>query len=131
MITVVSEQVDAPKEIQAQLFWPVDDPILVSAPMINQTVVSIQRMVSGEPTYALMTMGHFAPPLFAGDNRQQIASAQAMAAESGGLLPVRIQPVARVAVTIEHLREIARVCDDTVKQWETMLAAPKPEVEQS
>lgn len=127
----MSEQAEAPHgEVQAQLYWPMDDPILVAAPMVNHTVVNIQRLVSGRPNYVLMTMGHFSPPLFAGNNEQQLAAAQAAAADAGGYLPVPIQPVARVAVTIEHLRDIARVCQNTLDQWDAMAGEPEHEDEE-
>lgn len=125
MITTVTEEQGASQEVQGQLYWPLDDAVMHAAPMVNQTLTTIQRLTTGMPQYILMTFGHSTPPTFAGNPEDQLATAQAMAAANGGVLPVRIEPVARFVVTIDHMRDIAKIAAETVQKWEAFVAQTK------
>lgn len=125
MILTVSDEQGASQEVQGQLYWPLDDPVMYGAPMVNQTLTTIQRLTTGMPQYILMTFGHSTAPTFAGNPQDQLASAQALAAANGGVLPVRIEPVARVVVTIDHMRDIAKIAAETVEKWDAFVAQTK------
>lgn len=125
MILDVSDEQGANLDVQGQLYWPLDDPVMLAAPMVNQTLTTIQRLTTGMPQYVLLTFGHSTPPTFAGNPQDQITAARALAAANGGVLPVRIEPVARVVVTIDHLRDIAKIAAETVEKWDAFVAQTK------
>ena len=107
MITAQEDRKPEEVSIEIPLRWR----NLESLPVLaaNQTLVQVDQ-AAGRPDLVLLVFGHVAPPAV-------IGTAEEQAAQMAELSEIAVQPLVRLSLSPQRLRELVQLLQQTVKRW--------------